>query len=78
MDSVLITGGSHAEIPLIESIHKLGYQVISTGLNQSGLGHLEADRYIKGDFSDNKFVEQIAKENHVVGIVSGCNDFALR
>ena len=76
MEKVLITGGSHAEIPLIKAIHKLGYQVISTGLNTDGLGHLEADFYIPGDFSDYEFVTKIAKENQIVGIVSGCNDFA--
>ena len=76
MERVLITGGSHAEIPLINAIHELGFYVISTGLNTDGLGHLEADLYIPGDFSDYKFVTKIAKENQIVGIVSGCNDFA--
>lgn len=76
MEKVLITGGSHAEIPLIEAIHKLGYQVISTGINKDGLGHLKADLYIPEDFSNKEKVLQIAREYDVIGIVSGCNDFA--
>lgn len=73
---VLITGGSHAELPMIDALHRLGYYVISTGTNDDGLGHKEADEFIHGDFSDKEFITRIAKENGVSGIVSGCNDFA--
>ncbi len=73
---VLITGGSHAEIPLIRAMHDLGYHVITTGDNYDGLGHAEADEYIRGDFSDKNFVCNTAADNGVCGIVSGCNDFA--
>ena len=31
MEKVLITGGSHSEVPLIKALHTLGYEVISTG-----------------------------------------------
>ena len=72
----MITGGSHAELPLIRSLHALGYFVISTGMNTEGLGHREADLYIPADFSDRESVLTIAKEQKVAGIVSGCNDFA--
>ena len=75
-DAVLITGGGHSELPLIEALHRLGYRVISTGMNRDGLGHKEADVYIPADFSDGEAVLSIAEENHVCGIVSGCNDFA--
>ena len=76
MKKVLITVGSHAEIPLIHALQKLGYYVITTGNNLDGLGHAEADEYAEGDFSKKDTVLNIAKENEVVGIVSGCNDFA--
>ena len=76
MSSVLLTGGSHSEIPLIEAIHKLGYKVITIGNNSDGLGHKQADLYINGDFSDKQFVLSVARDNSVDGIVSGCNDFA--
>lgn len=76
MKSVLITGGSHAELPMIRSAKQLGYYVITTGANDEGIGHREADKYIKGDYSDKEFVYKLAKENKVDAIVSGCNDFA--
>lgn len=75
-NTVLITGGSHAEIPLINALHSLGYFVISTGMNTDGLGHRQADLYIPADYSDKDVVLNLARENKVKGIISGCNDFA--
>ncbi len=76
MKKLLITGGSHAELPLIHAAKSLGFFVISTGLNRDGLGHQAADEYVPGDFSDREFVLSLAKEKDVSAIVSGCNDFA--
>lgn len=76
MKRVLITGGSHAELPLIESAQKLGFYVITTGNNTDGLGHKAADEYAEGDFSDKEFVLELARSKQVSGIISGCNDFA--
>ena len=75
-ETVLVTGGSHAEIPLINALHSLGFFVISTGMNTDGLGHRQADLYIPADYSDKDIVLHLAKEYRVKGIVSGCNDFA--
>ena len=74
--NVLITGGSHAELPLIDALHRLGYRVVSTGMNTDGLGHKAADCYVPADFSRPEAVLALAKEQEVCGIVSGCNDFA--
>ena len=76
MERVLITGGSHSEVPLIEALHRLGYEVISTGKDDGGLGHQIADHYEKGDYSDREYVLGLAQKWGVCGIVSGCNDFA--
>lgn len=76
MRSILITGGSHAELPLIESAKKLGYYVITTGNNLDGIGHRAADKYVPGDFSDKEFVLSLARNERIEGIISGCNDFA--
>ncbi|MDE5967150.1 MAG: ATP-grasp domain-containing protein [Lachnospiraceae bacterium] len=73
---ILITGGSHSELPLIEAAQGMGWHVITTGIDTGGIGHAKADEYVKGDFSDKEFVLQLAKEKHVDAIVSGCNDFA--
>ena len=74
--NILITGGSHAEIPLIEALHRLGYHVISTGLNKDGLGHKVADIYEPADFSDTNEMLRLAKKYSISGVISGCNDFA--
>lgn len=76
MKCILITGGSHAELPLIKGAKELGYYVITTGTNIDGLGHKEADKYVMGDYSDKEFVYQLAKKEKVDAIISGCNDFA--
>lgn len=76
MKKVLITGGSHAEIPLIDAAHEMGCYVVTTGNNVEGLGHKKADKYIAGDFSDKNFVYELAENEKVDAIISGCNDFA--
>ena len=56
MEQILVAGGSHAELPLIEALHRMGYAVITTGNNQDGLGHKASDLYVQGDFSDAEWV----------------------
>ena len=74
---ILILGGSHSEIPLIKACQNLGYFVITTGNNIDGLGHKTADKYIPCDYSDKKKILEIAKNEQIDAIISGCNDFAL-
>lgn len=76
MKKLLITGGSHAELPLILSAKELGWYVITTGTNKDGLGHKDADEYVYGDFSDKEFIYTLAKKQKVDAVLSGCNDFA--
>lgn len=73
---VLVTGGSHAELPLIRVAKADGCFVITTGNNREGMGHQEADKYVPGDFSDKEFILSLAREEKIDAIVSGCNDFA--
>lgn len=76
MKKILITGGSHAEVPLIKEARRENYYVITTGNNTAGMGHALADKYVPGDFSDKEFVYRLARKEGVEAIVSGCNDFA--
>lgn len=73
---LLITGGSHSEYPIILAAQKMGWYVISTGNDEGSLGHITADKYVKGDFSDKEWVLDLAKKENVQAIVSGANDFA--
>ena len=74
---LLLLGGGYAEIPLIKAAQKQGYYVITTGNQREGLGHNISDKFIEEDFSDKEKMLQLARDNHVSAICSGCNDFAL-
>ena len=74
---LLLLGGSHAEIPLIQAAHELGWYVITTGYNRDGLGHPHADKTIFADFSDKDAMLKLARSEGVQAVCSGCNDFSL-
>lgn len=76
-EKMLILGGSHSEIPLIEAAKTYGYYVITTGNQETGLGHLKSDEFIYGDFSNKELMLDIAQREEISAICSGCNDFAL-
>ena len=76
MRKLLITGGSHSEYPVIQAAQAQDWYVISTGNDEGSLGHLTADKYVKGDFSDKEWVLDLARTEGVQGIISGANDFA--
>lgn len=77
MKKLLLLGGSHAEIPLIQAAQALGWYVITTGNNRDGLGHPYADKTIFADFSDKDAILELARAEGVTAVCSGCNDFAL-
>jgi len=74
---LLILGGGHAEIPLIQAAQALGWYVITTGNDRKGLGHPYADRNVFADFSDKDAMLELARAEGVQAVCSGCNDFAL-
>lgn len=74
---LLLLGGSHAEIPLIQAAQALGWYVITTGNNCEGLGHPYADKTVFADFSDKDAMLELARAEGVSAVCSGCNDFAL-
>lgn len=74
---MLLLGGGHAEIPLIQAAHGLGWYVITTGNAREGLGHPYADKNVFADFSDKDAMLELARSEGVQAVCSGCNDFAL-
>lgn len=74
---MLLLGGGHAEIPLIQAAQSLGWYVITTGNAREGLGHPYADKNVFADFSDKDAMLELAKSEGVTAVCSGCNDFAL-
>jgi biotin carboxylase len=77
MKKLLIVGGNHSDIPLIESSKKLGYHVITTGNNHNGMGHKYANETYLEDISNKDAILNLAKKLNVDVIVPGCNDFAI-
>jgi biotin carboxylase len=74
---MLLLGGSHAEIPLIQAAQALGWYVITTGNNRDGLGHTYADKTVFANYSDKDAMLELARAEGVQAVCSGCNDFAL-
>lgn len=74
---MLLLGGGHAEIPLIQAAQALGWYVITTGNAREGLGHPYADKNVFADFSDKDTMLELARSEGVTAVCSGCNDFAL-
>lgn len=77
LKKLLLLGGGHAEIPLIQAAHELGWYVITTGNDRKGLGHPYADKNVFADFSDGNAMFALARSENVQAVCSGCNDFAL-
>ena len=76
-EKILIVGGSHSDIPLIQSAKNLGLYVISTGNNPKEKGHLVSDEYIYADFSIKEEILKVSVDKKIKAICSGSNDFAI-
>ena len=74
---ILIVGGSHSEIPLIQAAKELGLYVVTTGNQQNGLGHRYADKYYAADYSDKKAIYALAKEIEADYLCFGAHDLSL-
>lgn len=73
---LLIAGGGHADIPLIQAGKALGFYVISSGNRPQDLGHPFADETRLEDFSNQEAMLALAKALQIDAICAGCNDFA--
>ncbi|GAX87603.1 conserved hypothetical protein [Lebetimonas natsushimae] len=76
MKKMLILGGSHAEIPIIQVAKELGYFVITTGNKETDIGHKFSDKYIKEDYSNKEAMLNLVKNLKIDEICPGSNDFA--
>jgi len=71
---ILILGGSHRDIPLIEAAKALGYFVITLGDRDYYIGHSYADKYYKINFNDTKKVKEIIANEKIAYIIPGCGE----
>ena len=71
---ILFTNGNYNDIPLIESAHKFGLYVITTGNDPDGEGHKVSDEYCQCDFTDKEAMLKIAKDKQIDFVCSCGND----
>jgi len=74
MKKVLLLGGSHRDIPLIQAAKELGYFVITLANKSEYIGHSYADKFYMIDFKNLEAVEQIIKEENIRDILPGCGE----
>jgi biotin carboxylase len=73
---LLLLGGSHAEVPLVESARVHGCLVATLGLDADGLAARCSDEHHIADFSDVAQVQKVFIEGDFDILIAGCNDFA--
>lgn len=76
MKKILIVGGSHSEIPLVNAAKELGLYTITSGNQQHGLAHKYSDEFHLCDYSDKEKVLELAQELKVDYICFGAHDFS--
>ncbi|UCN00488.1 ATP-grasp domain-containing protein [Sulfurimonas sp. SWIR-19] len=74
MQKLLILGGSHRDIPLIQAAQALDYFVITLGNRDDYLGHNYSNKYYKIDFNDLEAVEAIYHKEKVSYLIPGCGE----
>lgn len=75
-DRILILGGSHSELPLIQSAKRAGLKVVTTGNQPTHPGHQLSDFYLCGDFSDLDQMDDVFQRSGCRYVVSAANDYA--
>lgn len=73
---ILIVGGSHSEIPLVNAAKELGLYVITTGNQSHGLAHKYSDEYHLVDYSNNENIYKLAKQLNVDYVCFGAHDLS--
>ena len=71
-----MTGGAVGDIPQIIAAKKMGFRVITSGLDATGVGHQYADEVHLADYSDESAMLEIVRATGAIGLCPACNDFA--
>lgn len=67
---ILILGGNIAQVPLIRAAKKEGYYVVLVDFTSTNPGIALADKHYHVNFMDREKVLEIAKQEHVEGVIS--------
>ena len=74
MKKILFVNGTYNDIPLVESAHRLGLYVITSGGDPEGEAHAFSDEYCRCDYTDKEAMLALAKEKEVDFMCSCGND----
>lgn len=75
--TLLVAGGSHSDIPVIQAARNHGYRVFTSGNNADDLGHRFSDAAYLEDFSDQEAMLSLAKRLNIDAICPSANDFSM-
>lgn len=75
--SILIVGGTHSDIPLIQSAKRQGFYVFTIGNNTQDVGHQYSDEYHPIDYSNPEVVCQFVQQQGIDYVCPSCSDFSL-
>lgn len=70
MKKLLVLGGDHFTIPVVDAAHKQGYYVITCDYLPDNVAHKVSDEYVNFSTTDKEGILEWAKKNHIDGIVT--------
>ena len=78
MDNILVLGAGALQVPLIQTIQARGYNPVVVSLHNDEPGRLIVKDKVVGDFCDEEFTLQIAKDWNVIAVVTDQTDLPVR
>lgn len=78
MDNILVLGAGALQVPLIQTIQARGYNPVVVSLHNDEPGMLMVKDKVVGDFCDEEFTLQIAKDWNVIAVVTDQTDLPVR
>lgn len=78
MDNILVLGAGALQVPLIQTIQARGYNPVVVSLRNDEPGMLMVKDKVVGDFCDEEFTLQIAKDWNVIAVVTDQTDLPVR
>ncbi|MBO7110349.1 MAG: ATP-grasp domain-containing protein [Bacteroidaceae bacterium] len=70
MKKILVLGGDHFTIPVVEAAHKQGYYVITCDYLPDNVAHKYSDEFINFSTTDKEGILEWAKSNPIDGVVT--------
>lgn len=78
MDNILVLGAGALQVPIIQTIQARGYNPVVVSLHNDEPGMLIVKDKVVGDFCDEEFTLQIAKDWKVIAVVTDQTDLPVR